>query len=132
MGMESSISRVVVARVAFLTMGFIMLITLAYTIYIDGSPFRTDLLTPWMDATLIDFYLNVAAIATWVCYRESTWIGAFTWTVLLICFGSMTTCWYIAIQLFKMSPRDPLYFVLLKERHARWLSSQISDPCEIS
>ncbi|XP_057816569.1 uncharacterized protein LOC131029910 isoform X2 [Cryptomeria japonica] len=117
--MESWISSVVVARMAFVTMGFIMLITLVYTIITDGSPFRKDLLTPWMNATLIDFYLNVAAIATWVVYKEPTWIGAFIWTILLICLGSMVTCWYIAIQLFKISPQDPLYLVLLRDRHAR-------------
>uniref|UniRef100_A0A0D6QV70 DUF1475 domain-containing protein n=1 Tax=Araucaria cunninghamii TaxID=56994 RepID=A0A0D6QV70_ARACU len=117
--MESFLSSVVVARVAFLTLGFIMLATLVYTCVTDGSPFRKELLTPWMNATLIDFYINVAAIATWVCYKESTLIGAVIWTILLICFGSMVTCWYIAIQLFKLSPQDPLYLVLLKDRHAR-------------
>eukprot|EP01018_Ginkgo_biloba_P023285 Gb_20527 [translate_table: standard] len=128
--MGSLISSVVVARVVFLMLGFVMFITLVYTLITDGSPFRKELLTPWMNATLIDFYLNVAAIATWVCYKEGTWIGAVIWTVLLICFGSIVTCWYIAIQLFKISPQDPLYRVLLKDHHARWLSSAVSNSSE--
>jgi len=37
--------------------------TLVYTCATDGSPFRPELLTPWMVATLVDFYVNVIAIS---------------------------------------------------------------------
>jgi hypothetical protein len=30
-----------------------------YTTVTDGSPLRLELLTPWMKATLVDFYTNV-------------------------------------------------------------------------
>ncbi|WVZ79626.1 hypothetical protein U9M48_027184 [Paspalum notatum var. saurae] len=67
----------------------------------------------WMAATLIDFYINVFAISVWVAYKESSWISTTIWIVLLICFGSITTCGYITLQLFQVSYQDPIYHVLL-------------------
>ncbi|CAL5384259.1 unnamed protein product [Camellia sinensis] len=56
---------VVTTRIIFTALGFLMLGTLLYTLLTDGSPFRTELLTPtwWMIATLIDFYINVVALS---------------------------------------------------------------------
>ncbi|KAB5568451.1 hypothetical protein DKX38_002244 [Salix brachista] len=106
-------------RALFLVLGCLMVATLTYTIYVDGSPFRRDLLTPWMIATLVDFYINTIALATWISYKESNFITATVWIVLLICSGSITTCAYIFIQLLKLSPeeslQDPLYHVLLRQ-----------------
>eukprot|EP00249_Psilotum_nudum_P001999 c14812_g1_i1 orf=119-496(+) len=110
-------SPVVVGRVVFVALGCLSLLTVLYTCIAHGSPFRKDLLTPWMNATLIDFYVNVAAISAWVCYKESFRICTFIWIALLICFGSITTCLYISVQLFKLSPHDPIYLILLKDRH---------------
>ncbi|KAL6962569.1 hypothetical protein U1Q18_037526 [Sarracenia purpurea var. burkii] len=104
---------VVTARVFFGVLGCLMLGTLVYTISTDGSPFRRELLTPWMTATLIDFYINVVALSVWVAYKESSWIHAAVWIVLLICFGSITTCIYIVRQLFFLSSEDPIYLILL-------------------
>ncbi|KAJ4828635.1 hypothetical protein Tsubulata_025626 [Turnera subulata] len=106
-------SPVVAARIIFSVLGCIMFGTLTYTIVTDGSPFRRDVLTPWLNATLIDFYINVVALSVWVAYKESSWISAFFWIVLLICFGSISTCFYIVQQLFKLTSHDPLYLVLL-------------------
>uniref|UniRef100_A0A6N2KNA1 Uncharacterized protein n=1 Tax=Salix viminalis TaxID=40686 RepID=A0A6N2KNA1_SALVM len=106
-------------RALFLVLGCLMVATLTYTIYVDGSPFRRDLLTPWMIATLVDFYINTIALATWISYKESNFITATVWIVLLICSGSITTCAYIFLQLLKLSPeeslQDPLYHVLLRQ-----------------
>ncbi|KAJ6920319.1 hypothetical protein NC651_014042 [Populus alba x Populus x berolinensis] len=105
-------------RALFLVMGCLMVGTLVYTIYVDGFPFRRDLLTPWMIATLVDFYINVIAVAAWICYKESNFITATIWILLLICFGSITTSVYIFIQFLKLSPeeslQDPVYRVLLR------------------
>ncbi|WOG91603.1 hypothetical protein DCAR_0310852 [Daucus carota subsp. sativus] len=104
----------------FSALGCLMLATLIYTISIDGLPFRKDLLTPWMAATLIDFYINIVAIGVWVLYKEGNWVSGILWLVLLVCFGSITTCGYIVLQLFKLSPRDslqdPIYFLLLHDK----------------
>ncbi|XP_057987160.1 uncharacterized protein LOC110672172 isoform X4 [Hevea brasiliensis] len=108
-------SPVVVARIAFSILGCLMLGTLIYTIVTDRSPFRKDLLTPWMDATLVDFYINVVCISVWVAYKESSWISSFLWITFLICFGSVATCAYIFVQLLQLTSQDPLYLVLLNK-----------------
>ncbi|XVE55088.1 hypothetical protein DITRI_Ditri03aG0132800 [Diplodiscus trichospermus] len=108
-------SPVAVARILFSLLGCLMLGTLIYTLLTDGSPFRKELLTPWMTATLIDFYINVVALAVWVAYKESNWISAFFWIVLLICFGSITTCAYIVKELLQLTWQDPLYLVLVRQ-----------------
>ncbi|KAL4319947.1 hypothetical protein GQ457_18G006360 [Hibiscus cannabinus] len=109
-GKQSSVG---IARIVFSVLGFLMLGTLIYTILTDGSPFRKELLTPWMTATLVDFYINVASLSVWVAYKESNWITAIFWIALLICFGSITTCAYIVKELFKLTWEDPLYLVLI-------------------
>ncbi|KAM7266434.1 hypothetical protein ACFE04_004331 [Oxalis oulophora] len=110
---ERKCSDVTLARIVFGTLGCLMLATLLYTLITDGSPFRLDVLTPWVIATLVDFYINVTALSVWVAYRGSNWFQAFIWVILLICFGSITTCVYIVNQLLQLSSQDPLYLVLL-------------------
>ncbi|KAI3465419.1 hypothetical protein Pfo_022082 [Paulownia fortunei] len=112
-GMESKgILSVVSARVLFSFLGCLMLGTLVYTIATDGSPFRREILTPWLSATLVDFYINVVALSVWVAYKESNWKSAAFWIILLICFGSISTCAYIVLQLFHLSSQDPVVLVL--------------------
>ncbi|OWM85018.1 hypothetical protein CDL15_Pgr027805 [Punica granatum] len=106
-------SPVIIARITFSALGCLMLGTLLYTIFTDGSPFRKELLTPWMTATLIDFYINIAALSVWVIYKESSWISGFIWVLLLICFGGVSTCAFIVKELFQLTSQDPLYLVLL-------------------
>ncbi|VVA33492.1 PREDICTED: DUF1475 domain-containing [Prunus dulcis] len=111
---KNKLSPVWIARVLFSALGLLMLGTLLYTLLTDGTPFRTELLTPWMTATLIDFYINVVALSVWVAYKESSWITAVLWIIFLICFGSITTCIYIVRQLLGLASQDPIYLVLLK------------------
>ncbi|KAL0015761.1 hypothetical protein SO802_002830 [Lithocarpus litseifolius] len=106
-------SSVVTLRILFIILGCLMLGTLVYTLLTDGSPFRKELLTPWMIATLVDFYINVVALSVWVYYKESSWISAMIWIILLISFGSITTSVYIALKLFQLTSQDPIYLVLL-------------------
>ncbi|THG18246.1 hypothetical protein TEA_017190 [Camellia sinensis var. sinensis] len=126
-----AISVAIGLKTVFCVLGCVMVATLIYTLSLDGLPFRKDLLTPWMVATLIDFYINVIAIGevvsyvlvcssyqAWVSYKESNWISASLWVVLLVCFGSITTCCYIVLQLLKLSigesSEDPIYYVLMR------------------
>lgn len=118
-----SISPVVVARFVFLAVAAAAAATVVYTCVTDGSPFRMEILTPWMAATLVDFYANVLVLATWVLYKEESYVSKMLWVAGLICLGSPITCLYVAIQLFKIKTTDPLYHILLKERHARFLAS---------
>ncbi|XP_052189230.1 uncharacterized protein LOC127799331 isoform X2 [Diospyros lotus] len=104
---------VVTTKIFFSILGFLMLSTLIYTLLTDGSPFRKDLLTPWMTATLIDFYINLVPLSVWVAYKESSWTSAFSWIILLICFGSITTCTYIVRQLVYLPSQGPVHLILL-------------------
>ncbi|KAL7584530.1 uncharacterized protein LOC111919536 isoform X1 [Lactuca sativa] len=108
---------VVIARVIFGVLGCLMLGTLLYTLIVDGSPFRAELYTPWIVATLIDFYINVVALSVWIAYKESSWISALLWIVFLVCCGSITTCVYIVKQLFYLSPDQPISLILFKNNH---------------
>ncbi|KAJ6844008.1 uncharacterized protein M6B38_294550 [Iris pallida] len=116
---------VIAWRILFVAMGCSMLAALLYTLITDGSPFRRELLTPWLSAILIDFYVKVVPISIWVVYKEQTWFGAFLWVALLVCFGSITTCTYIAKQFFDISLQEPVYdpvsHVLLRNDRERKL-----------
>ncbi|WOL09040.1 hypothetical protein Cni_G17793 [Canna indica] len=119
-------SSIAIGRVLFSTLGILVLVVVVYTVITDGLPFRMELLTPWMAATLIDFYINVIAISVWVVHKESSWLHAFIWICLLICLGSIATCAYIVIQLFGLKLQDPMYNILLEPegKHERSVSSK--------
>jgi len=55
---------------------------LIYTIQTDGSPFRSSLLTPWMNATLVDFYFVMGIAWAWICIRERTLAAKVFWIVV--------------------------------------------------
>ncbi|TVT96663.1 hypothetical protein EJB05_58134 [Eragrostis curvula] len=122
---QRNCSCVTAERIIFSILGIFMAAVVTYTVITDGLPFRAELLTPWMAATLIDFYINIFAISVWVAHKESSWISTAIWICLLICFGSMTTCGYIVIQLFQVSYQDPIYHVLLNCHSKYGTSSQI-------
>ena len=63
---------------------------------------------PWMRATLWDFYANVTVIFVWVCYKENKLYLKLTWLILLVALGSIASCTYILIQLFKLKPGEGL------------------------
>ncbi|XP_055834180.1 uncharacterized protein LOC129902798 isoform X2 [Solanum dulcamara] len=107
------------ARILSPALGCLMLGTLIYTIVTDGSPFRRDVFTPWLTTTVIDFYVNVVALSVWVAYKESSWLSAAFWIILIICFGSASTCVYIALQLFSLSSQDPVYHVLFSSHNRK-------------
>ena len=63
---------------------------------------------PWMRATLWDFYANVTAIFLWVCYKEKFIALKIFWLILLVTLGSIATCAYVLLQLFKLKPGEGL------------------------
>lgn len=63
---------------------------------------------PWMRATLLDFYANVFVIFTWVCYKEKKLLYKILWLVLLVCLGSIASCIFVLIQLFKLKKNQGL------------------------
>jgi hypothetical protein len=63
---------------------------------------------PWMRATLWDFYANLFVIYLWVLYKERSIAVKILWLVLLFCLGSIATCIYMLIQLFKLKEGEGL------------------------
>jgi hypothetical protein len=63
---------------------------------------------PWMRATLWDFYANVTVIFCWLCYKEKSIVLKIVWLLLLVALGSIASCAYVLIQLFKLKPGEGL------------------------
>ncbi|MDP9047388.1 MAG: DUF1475 domain-containing protein [Bacteroidota bacterium] len=63
---------------------------------------------PWMRATLWDFYANVAVIFLWVAYKEKSILIKIIWLILLVALGSIASCAYVLIQLFRLKPAEGL------------------------
>ena len=63
---------------------------------------------PWMRATLWDFYANILVIYIWVCYKEKSWGLKILWLILLFCLGSIASCAFVLIQLFRLKPDEGL------------------------
>lgn len=63
---------------------------------------------PWMRATLWDFYANVVVIFFWICYKEKSIILKIVWLILLVTLGSIASCAYVLIQLFRLKSGEGL------------------------
>ena len=63
---------------------------------------------PWMRATLWDFYANVFVIYVWVCYKEKTVALKVIWLILLVALGSIASCAFVLLQLFRLKPNEGL------------------------
>lgn len=70
---------------------------------------------PWMRATLWDFYANVIVIYLWVCYKEIGIIPKLIWLILLVALGSIASCTYVLIQLFRLKPDEGLRELFSKQ-----------------
>ena len=57
---------------------------------------------PWMRATLWDFYANIFIITLWMFYKEKSIFLKIVWLILFVCLGSIATCAYVLIKLFKL------------------------------
>jgi hypothetical protein len=63
---------------------------------------------PWMRATLWDFYVNTLVIFIWVCYKEKTIGLKIVWLLLLVTLGSIASCAFVLIQLFRIKTGEGL------------------------
>lgn len=70
---------------------------------------------PWMRATLWDFYANVSVIFLWIFYKEKSALAKLIWLILLITLGSIASCAYVLIQLFRLKPQDGLKQIFVKQ-----------------
>lgn len=63
---------------------------------------------PWMRATIWNFYANITIIFLWVCYKENSLAIRLLWLILLVTLGSIASCAYVLIQLFRLKPGQGL------------------------
>lgn len=70
---------------------------------------------PWMTATLWDFYANVFVIYCWVCYKETRWLWKIFWLIVLCTLGSIGTCLYVLIALFRLKKEETVKDLLLRQ-----------------
>ncbi|GLU52278.1 DUF1475 family protein [Dyadobacter frigoris] len=72
---------------------------------------------PWMRATLWDFYTNALIIYLWIFYKESSIFLKILWLLLMFFLGSIASCVYILIELFRLKPGEGLTDLFVK-KHA--------------
>ena len=69
---------------------------------------------PWMRATLWDFYANILIITLWMFYKEKNAFLKIAWVILFVCLGSIATCSYVLIKLFKLKTGEGVRELLSK------------------
>jgi len=72
----------------------------------------TDL---WFKATLMDAYFGFLTFYVWVAYKERSNRARILWFILIMCFGNIAMAIYVLIQLFRMTPDEPMETLLTKK-----------------
>ncbi|KAL8233403.1 hypothetical protein R6Q59_019503 [Mikania micrantha] len=117
---------VVSARVIVVFLGCLTMGTSVFVLVIDGFPFHAEVLSSTcMIALIVDLFNHAVVFSVWIGYKESSWINAFIWILLIACFGSITMCAYIAKELFYISPGQPLFLILFNKSNRDLM---LSDP----
>lgn len=70
---------------------------------------------PWMRATLWDFYANVFVIYLWIFYKEPRILLKIVWLIAMVFLGSIASCIYVLIELFRLEPGDGIQELLAKQ-----------------
>lgn len=85
-------------------------VILLVTIQTDGSPFRSELLIPWMKTTLVDYYLTLLPTLAWACFRErASVVRQVLVSLFLCCLGSFAVWAYIfTILSARIKAGDPV------------------------
>ena len=71
---------------------------------------------PWMRATLWDFYANAFIIYLWILYKEPSTLLKIVWFFLMFFLGSIASCAYVLIELFRLRPGEGILDLITK-RH---------------
>ncbi|KAI3757448.1 hypothetical protein L6452_04985 [Arctium lappa] len=120
--MAAAASVGIAVKTLFIVLFIMMVASFAYLLAIDGFGSCFNIKARWMVAGVTDFTIKMVVIGAWLLYKESNWIVAVALLASAFVLGSVTTCGYILVQFFKLSPeessKDPLYFVLVR-RHKR-------------
>ncbi|KAJ9545812.1 hypothetical protein OSB04_025519 [Centaurea solstitialis] len=116
---------VVSAKIIFAVLDCLMLGISIYAFIIDGSPFQSKVFTRCLIVALIDIYIHVVVLSIWMAYKESSWMNAFFWIVLLLGFRSITTCVYIVRELVYLSPQQSISHIIFNRNNRQVLQSSL-------
>nr|XP_043614261.1 uncharacterized protein LOC122586327 [Erigeron canadensis] len=116
---------VVTTRIIYASLGCLMLAFLVFAWITDGSPFRSQVLSPCMVTLLIDLCIQAVIYSVWIGYKESSWTNALFWILCIVCFGSIGLCGYIVRELFYLTPDQPVYLILFNTSNR---DVMLSDP----
>lgn len=72
---------------------------------------------PWMQATLVDFYINIVVIFVWVAYREKNILKSILWLIGFCLLGAAATTVYVLVQLFKLKPGEQVSNAFLTSKN---------------
>lgn len=56
---------------------------------------------PWGIVSLVDLYVGFSLFAMWIVYRESSWLSAIIWVVLLMGLGFFIGSLYVLLALYQ-------------------------------
>jgi len=109
-------------RVVSGVMAAIVSSVIIYTCISDGSPFRMELLTPWMAATLVDFYGLVALICVVLILAEESIAMGLFWCVVVATLGAGALwAWVFLRSVLVLGERDPWARLVLSQERAKGL-----------
>ncbi|KAF5779960.1 hypothetical protein HanXRQr2_Chr11g0466691 [Helianthus annuus] len=64
---------------------------------------------------LTDFFIHIVTFSVWVAYKESSWINALVWILLIIFFGGIALCAYVVRESLYLSSEQPAYLILFNK-----------------
>ncbi|KAF5779959.1 hypothetical protein HanXRQr2_Chr11g0466681 [Helianthus annuus] len=105
----------VIAKVMVTAIGCYLLGVIIFAYITDGSPFHMEVLTPCMITAIIDISIHTVVYSVWIAYKETSWISAVFWIIVLVCFSSIGLFVYILRELFTLSPEQPLSVILFNK-----------------
>ncbi|KAJ0823776.1 hypothetical protein HanLR1_Chr00c0203g0727781 [Helianthus annuus] len=102
-------------RAIYLSLACLLIGAIVFVFITDGSPFRAEVFSPCMVPLLTDFFIHIVTFSVWVAYKESSWINALVWILLIIFFGGIALCAYVVRESLYLSSEQPAYLILFNK-----------------
>ena len=79
----------------------------------------------WFNATLMDFYTNIAMLSLWAIYKENSVLAKLAWPIAFALLGGLGVTAYVLLASFRIPPGAPWWAMLLRREHAARLSAAV-------
>ena len=103
-----SASALLIMRAASGALSLFFTALLVYTCATAGSPFNSDLLTPWMTTTLVDYYLSLAPLYVVFYLRERSAVAGAATVLFCACLGACAVWAVVLLALLRTRPGTTL------------------------